>query len=86
MAANPITHSPIAHNHTEALARHENAMLLGELLDREPDCACRQTDADLFDARGCELHDPLSSWNVALRSVTDMQRYYTLEDGDVCPF
>ena len=28
--------------------------------DMEPECSCRQTDVDLFDARGCELHDSQS--------------------------
>lgn len=32
-------------------------------LDAEPDCTCTQTDVDQFDARGCELCDPRSTWN-----------------------
>ena len=43
--------------------------------EREPECDCQQTDVDLFDARGCELHDSESPWNVRLRAVTSMQQY-----------
>jgi hypothetical protein len=32
---------------------------------QEPECECHQTDADLFDAAGCELHDPVSPWERA---------------------
>jgi hypothetical protein len=42
---------------------------------QEPECECRQTDADMFDARGCEFHDPASPWNVRLRAVTAIQLY-----------
>ena len=54
----------------EAIAR----LKLGELLDHEPECSCRQIDVDLFDARGCELHDLESAWNMTLRAVTDRER------------
>jgi hypothetical protein len=40
---------------------------------QEPECECRQTDVDLFDATGCELHNPASPWNVQLRAVTAVQ-------------
>jgi hypothetical protein len=37
-----------------------------EILDgaeeMEPECSCRQTDVDLADARGCELHDSQSQY------------------------
>lgn len=33
--------------------------------DGEPPCTCLQLDADLYDARGCELCDPSSEWNRA---------------------
>ena len=42
---------------------------------QEPECECRQTDVDLFDAAGCELHNPASPWNVRLRAVTAIQQY-----------
>lgn len=47
-----------------------------EAEEAEPACSCTQTDVDLFDARGCELHDDRSDWNVARRAVTATQRYY----------
>ena len=48
-----------------------------ELLELEADapCTCRQSDADLFDAVGCDYHDPNSPWNVRLRAVTAIQQY-----------
>jgi hypothetical protein len=48
-----------------------------ELLELEADapCTCRQSDADLFDAVGCDYHDPNSPWNVRLRAVTAVQQY-----------
>jgi hypothetical protein len=59
-----------------------------DLEDQEPGCTCTQTDVDLFDARGCELHDPNSWWNVALRAVTPVQVYETYEPvaAQKCPF
>jgi hypothetical protein len=42
---------------------------------QEPECECRQTDADMFDARGCEFHDPTSPWNVRLLAMTAIQQY-----------
>ena len=42
---------------------------------QEPECTCRQSDADLFDAVGCDYHDPNSPWNVRLRAVTAVQHY-----------
>jgi hypothetical protein len=41
----------------------------------EPKCECRQTDVDLFDPRGCGIHDSNSPWNVRLRAVTMVQQY-----------
>ena len=38
--------------------------------NQEPECECRQTDVDSFDAVGCEFHAPASSWNVRRRVVT----------------
>jgi hypothetical protein len=53
----------------------------------EPECECRQTDVDLFDARGCALHDPDSRWNVAQRGVSDVARYEAASAADeICPF
>ena len=39
----------------------------------EPDCSCMQRDVDLFDAHGCEFHDPASGWNELRRSILSMQ-------------
>jgi hypothetical protein len=38
--------------------------------DQEPECECSPSDADLFDAAGCEYHNPNSPWSVRLRAVT----------------
>lgn len=46
-----------------------------EVEGQEPECECRQTDADMFDAEGCEFHNPASPWNVRLRAVTAIQQY-----------
>jgi hypothetical protein len=35
--------------------------------DMEPACECRYIDVDEVDARGCELHDSSSPWNVRQR-------------------
>jgi hypothetical protein len=35
----------------------------------------RQTDVDMFDPRGCEVHDANSPWNVRLRAVAAVQQY-----------
>jgi hypothetical protein len=43
---------------------------IANLETQEPECECRQTDVDLFDARGCELHDSGSRWNERPRAVT----------------
>src|SRR5215469_13231902 len=38
-------------------------VLLQAILDgEEPECTCRRSDVDLFDARGCDVHDPNSPW------------------------
>src|ERR1700694_5982664 len=34
---------------------------------KEPECDCHQSDVDLFDAAGCEFHNPASPWNVRRR-------------------
>jgi hypothetical protein len=65
----------------EVIARQDR----GELFDREPECSCRQTDVDRFDARGCELHDTSSAWNTAIRGVTDGERRIEFTNED-CPF
>jgi hypothetical protein len=53
--------------------------------NREPECSCRQTDVDRFDARGCELHDPSSAWNTAIRA--DGERHNLMEfTNEDCPF
>src|ERR1017187_1254728 len=54
-----------------AIARAE------ELLELESDapCTCRQSEVDLFDAVGCDYHDPNSPWNARLRAVTADQQY-----------
>ena len=44
-------------------------------LDDEPECGCTQSDADIFDPRGCEYHDSRSAWNVRRRAVTSAQEY-----------
>lgn len=41
----------------------------------EPACECRMDGGDLFDPRGCELHDSESPWNIRLRAVSSVQRY-----------
>jgi hypothetical protein len=51
----------------------ECAMAMVE--DQEPECECSQSDADLFDAAGCEFHNPNSPWNVRLRAVMAVQKY-----------
>jgi hypothetical protein len=48
---------------------------------QEPECECQQTDVDLFDAAGCEFHNPASPWNVRLRAVTAIQRYEAAAQG-----
>jgi hypothetical protein len=48
---------------------------VAETLELEPECECRQTDVDMFEARGCPFHDPLSPWNVRHRAVTAVQEY-----------
>ena len=42
---------------------------------QEPECACSQSDVDVFDARGCPLHDGNSSWNSRLRALTLIREY-----------
>ena len=58
---------------------------------QEPECDCHQSDVDLFDAVGCEFHNPASLWNVRLRAVTAVQKYdATSQDppsgGECCEF
>src|ERR1019366_7273774 len=45
-----------------------------EGLELEPECECRQTDADMFDPCGCPYHDAMSPWNVRLQAVTVVQQ------------
>ncbi len=54
-----------------AIARAEQLLEL----EAEAPCTCRQSDADLFDASGCEFHNPNSPWNVRMRAVTSVERY-----------
>jgi hypothetical protein len=51
------------------------ACAISEVESQEPNCECRQTDVDLFDARGCELHDSSSPWNLRMRAVRAIQEY-----------
>jgi hypothetical protein len=48
---------------------------VAEVESQEPECECQRTDVDLFDAAGCELHNPASPWNVRLRALTAIQQY-----------
>ena len=61
-----------------------------EGLSMEPECECRQTDVDLFDARGCELHDPNSPYHVRLRALTAVERLEAdppvVGEPTECPF
>jgi hypothetical protein len=41
----------------------------------EPDCSCQMDGGDLFDPRGCEVHDANSPWNRRLRAVTSVQQW-----------
>ncbi len=72
----------------EALNRLQRYLDMAELERCEPECQCRQSDADLFDATGCDLHNPGSWWNVALRSLTAVQRLeeYETTGPQECPF
>ena len=54
--------------------------VLAELEDQEPDCTCQQTAADLFDARGCQLHDAMSAYNCKLRTFTAVQYGRAIKD------
>jgi hypothetical protein len=44
-------------------------------LELEPECECCVGGDDLFDPRGCPLHDSMSPWNVRLRAVAALQLY-----------
>jgi hypothetical protein len=48
---------------------------------QEPECECQQSDVDLFDAAGCEFHNPASPWNVRLRAVTAVQQCESTPEG-----
>jgi hypothetical protein len=57
----------------------------------EPECECRQTDVNVFDAAGCEFHNPASPWNVRLRAVTAVQEHEAAPQdaasrGECCEF
>jgi hypothetical protein len=49
--------------------------------NQESGCECHQSDVDLFDAAGCEFHNPASPWNVRLRAVTAVQEYEATPQG-----
>ena len=88
MAASPQSQLPAVdvEARLDALVRQER----DELFGREPDCECTQNDADLLDARGCELHDPNSSYNVRLRALTAVERLEAyppvVGEPTECPF
>lgn len=42
---------------------------------QEPECQCTQSDVDVFDARGCPLHDGDSAWNLRLRALSLVEEY-----------
>jgi hypothetical protein len=53
--------------------RRTDAVLEGvPEVELEPPCSCHQTDVDLFDARGCELHDSTSAWNARTPATMDI--------------
>jgi hypothetical protein len=54
---------------------------LAEVESQEPECECRQTDVDRFDAAGCAFHNPASPWNVRLRAVKAIQQYEAAAQG-----
>ena len=56
------------------------ACAVAEVENQEPECECHQTDVDLLDARGCELHDSGSRWNERLRVVLAIQQYEQLKE------
>ena len=58
---------------------------------QEAECECRQSDVDMYDAAGCELHNPASPWNVRRRAVAAIQQYEatsqdTDSQGESCEF
>ena len=55
-----------------------SACLQDALESNEPECECVPTAADLFDPRGCDLHDDRSDYNRLLRLATDSERYEKL--------
>ena len=79
----------------EALDRAERDRMMADLYDYDPPCTCTRTDVDLYDASGCEAHDPRSDYNEALRAVTAAEKYeqytapverFTVLTDDDCPF
>ena len=76
--------SPVSQVRENAL----NLLRLAELESQEPACTCRPTDVDLFEASACEFHNPNSRWNVALRTLSAVERYEVYEpvDAQECPF
>ena len=56
------------------------ACVIADVESQEPECECRQTDVDLLDARGYELHDSRSRWNERLRAVTAIQQHEQLKE------
>lgn len=56
-----------APNWTEADRRWnaEVELTTRQRMEPEPECTCEQTDVDLFDARGCELHNQATACKFA---------------------
>lgn len=54
-------------NHIIEDLKHE----LDELRREEPECTCTQTDADCYDARGCECHDSGSDWRREIEELEE---------------
>jgi hypothetical protein len=53
------------------------------LEEPEPVCTCQQTDVDLFDARGCELHYDMSAYNCRMRAAGSAVQQYAEAMGGV---
>jgi hypothetical protein len=73
---NVVTAAELAAEATEELALFGTTSRAFQALEQDAAfCACRQTDAELFSPRGCEVHDPNSRFNVRLRAVTSVQMF-----------
>ena len=66
------------------LCRDEGYQVIVEAIlnGEEPECTCSQSDVDLFDARGCELHDDASRWNRIRRSITAVRKHEPAMDKE----